>query len=128
MSTMSDVPTDPAAHEVGRDLIMDIVEIVDSVDPLDNVKSVKSVDDVSSVNSVHNVHNVPNDAAAREAGRGLVMGIVDTVVTADIVHTDILDIVMSVNSVHNVSSVNRIQVSFINLDCSRPKNLNPSFC
>ena len=60
---------------------VDTADIVHTVDTLDIVKSVNSVDNVSSVNSVHNVHNASNDAAAREAGRDLIFGIVDIVDT-----------------------------------------------
>ena len=66
---------------------VDTSDIVLTVDTLDNVKSVNSVDNVSSVNNVHNAYN---DAAARGAGRGLIIGIVDSVDivdTAGIVHT-----------------------------------------
>ena len=55
---------------------VDTADIIHAIDTFDDVKSVNSVDNVSSVNSVHSVYNVHNDAAAREAGRGLILGIV----------------------------------------------------
>ena len=54
--------------------IWSFADIFHTVATLDNVESVNSVDNVSSVNTVHNVHNANDEAAARSAGRGVIVG------------------------------------------------------